>query len=195
MRGTTINNFFNFKRKYKVKHKTYHFDRTRYELILLKQLEDNKIFYNGIIYESNFLHYHKLDAFVQKIYALRDEYILRNFQILYRKEIKRSKKFSRKYNFINQEWIPYKYPYKIFKSVDDILKEGNTFNSYQIKILVNALFVSNPSAVKLLIELFSGENAKLFSGLMLSNAAPFSADKIFFEVRLGLTFVNRSDIL
>ena len=138
MRGTTINNFFNFKRKYKVKHKTYHFDRTRYELILLKQLEDNKIFYNGIIYESNFLHYHKLDAFVQKIYALRDEYILRNFQILYRKEIKRSKKFSRKYNFINQEWIPYKYPYKIFKSVDDILKEGNTFNSYQIKILVNA---------------------------------------------------------
>jgi len=138
MRGIIINNFFNFKRKYKVKHKTYHFDRTRYELILLKQLEDNKIFYNGIIYESNFLHYHKLDAFVQKIYALRDEYILRNFQILYRKEIKRSKKFSRKYNFINQEWIPYKYPYKIFKSVDDILKEGNTFNSYQIKILVNA---------------------------------------------------------
>lgn len=138
MRGTIISNFFNFKNKYKVKHKTYKFDRARYELILLKQLEDNKIFYNGIIYESNFLHYHKLDAFVQKIYALRDEYILRNFQVLSRKELKRLKKFNRKYNFINQEWMPYKYPYKMFKNVDDILKEGNTFNSYQIKVLVNA---------------------------------------------------------
>lgn len=64
MKVTRISNFFfNFKRKYKPKVKTYHFDRARYELILLKKLEDNKIFYNGIIYEPDFLHYHKLDAF------------------------------------------------------------------------------------------------------------------------------------
>lgn len=138
MRETRITNFINFKRKYKVKPKTYHFDRSRYELILLKQLEDNKIFYNGIIYEQNFLYFHKLEAFVKKIYALRDEYILKHFQLLSRKELKRLKKRSKKYNFINQTWIPYSKPYKIFKTIDDILKEGNTFNAYQIKVLVNA---------------------------------------------------------
>jgi|JI61114C2RNA_FD_contig_61_1996299_length_2823_multi_6_in_0_out_0_1 hypothetical protein len=138
MKGTIITNFFNFKRKYKIKTKTYHFDKSRYELILLKQLEDNKIFYNGTIYESDFLYYHKLETFVKKIYALRDEYILRHFQLLSRRELKRLKKFSKKYNFINQEWIPYSKPYKVFKTVDDILKEGNTFNAYQINILINA---------------------------------------------------------
>jgi len=140
MKVTRISNFFfNFKRKYKPKVKTYHFDRARYELILLKKLEDNKIFYNGIIYEPDFLHYHKLDAFVQKIYTLRDEYILKHFQLLSRKKLKRIKKCSRKYNFMNQEWITHNLQKpKIYKDIDDILQEGNTFNEYQINILISA---------------------------------------------------------
>lgn len=60
----------------------YTFKKADHEVVLLKKLEDDKIFYNNTIYEKDFLYYHKLDAFIQQIYDLRNEYINENFKNL-----------------------------------------------------------------------------------------------------------------
>jgi len=60
----------------------YTFKKADHEVVLLKKLEDDTIFYNNTIYEKNFLYYHKLDAFIQQIYDLRNEYIHEKFNIL-----------------------------------------------------------------------------------------------------------------
>jgi len=57
----------------------YTFKKAEHELVLLKKLEDEKIFYNDTLYEKDFFYYHKLDDFIQKIYTLRNEFIQNNF--------------------------------------------------------------------------------------------------------------------
>src|SRR3990167_2905768 len=44
----------------------YTFKKAEHELVLLKKLEDEKIFYNDTLYEKDFFYYHKLDEFIQK---------------------------------------------------------------------------------------------------------------------------------
>lgn len=81
MKLTQINFFFKLLEKDTTKY--YTFKKSEHELILLKKLEDDKIFYNNTIYEKNFLYYHKLEAFVQKIYDLRDHFIEINFNFYF----------------------------------------------------------------------------------------------------------------
>jgi len=64
---------------YKKKTKYYTFKQSEHELVLLKKLEDNKIFYNNSIYDTNFFYYYKLEGFIEKIYKLRNEYIQENW--------------------------------------------------------------------------------------------------------------------
>lgn len=63
-----------FKKKRKIV-ETYTFKRVEHELIILKKLEDDKIFYNGTIYEKDFFHYHKLAHSLQFIFDFRDDFI------------------------------------------------------------------------------------------------------------------------
>ena len=60
----------------------YTFRKAEHETVLLKRLEDNKIFYNNAIYDKDFFYYHKLEGFMEQIYQLRDEYIQDNFHKL-----------------------------------------------------------------------------------------------------------------
>jgi hypothetical protein len=77
MKLTKINYFF--KPIEKEEEVYYTFDKNEHELVLLKKLDDDKIFYNNRIYEKDFFYYHKLEAFVQKIYDLRNTFIQTNF--------------------------------------------------------------------------------------------------------------------
>jgi hypothetical protein len=98
----------------------YTFKKAEHELVLLKKLEDEKIFYNNTLYEKDFFYYHKLDDFIQKIYTLRNEYIQTNFNWYFN-----TKKSSDPVNFPiikyfefdpdNSDEIPYltKYQYDI----------------------------------------------------------------------------------
>lgn len=72
MNLTKIIYFFKRKRK---SIETYTFKRSDHEFIILKKLEDNKIFYNGTIYEPEFFHYHKLAHSLQFIFDFRDDFI------------------------------------------------------------------------------------------------------------------------
>ena len=69
MKITIIKYFFKFT---KVKTSYYTFKQEEHELVLLKKLDDNKIIYNSQIYDKDFFEYYKLEAFVQKIYDIRD---------------------------------------------------------------------------------------------------------------------------
>ena len=55
--------------------KYYTFKKVEHELVLLKKLEDDKIFYNYTIYEKDFFYYHKLEGFIEQIYELRNDFI------------------------------------------------------------------------------------------------------------------------
>jgi hypothetical protein len=78
MKVTFINNFFK-----STTDKYYTFKKSEHELILLKQFEDGKIFYNNKLYDKDFFYYHKLDNFVQKIYQLRNEFIKDGFSFYF----------------------------------------------------------------------------------------------------------------
>ena len=60
----------------------YTFKKVEHEKVLLKRLEDNKIFYNDKIYDQDFFYYHKLEGFMEQIYELRDDYIQENLDEL-----------------------------------------------------------------------------------------------------------------
>lgn len=51
------------------------FKKSEHELVLLKRLENNKIFYNSQIYDNDFFYYNKLESFINIIYDLRNRYI------------------------------------------------------------------------------------------------------------------------
>jgi hypothetical protein len=70
-------NLLAIKEIFKIKNNTkyYTFKKAEHEMVLLKKLEDNKIFYNNKIYDQDFFYYHKLDGFMEQIYEVRDEYI------------------------------------------------------------------------------------------------------------------------
>jgi hypothetical protein len=92
MKLTKINYFFNtIENK---ENKYYNFNKNEHELVLLKKLDDNKIFYNNTIYEKDFFYYHKLEAFIQKIYDLRTEFIQREF-MAYLTIVQDSAKFAK----------------------------------------------------------------------------------------------------
>lgn len=124
MRITKINYFFNFRKKNIEK---YTFNKEEHEIILLKKLDDNKIFYNNIIYEENFLYYHKLEHFINKIYRLRDEFIILSFKAQYKSLIKNKK--SKKY------FYGYKGKYV---NLNAILRKGALLDRWQYDILVKA---------------------------------------------------------
>ncbi len=63
--------------------KYYTFKKIEHEVLLLKKLDDNKIFYNNTIYDRNFFYYHKLEGFMEQIYELRDEYIIENLDMIF----------------------------------------------------------------------------------------------------------------
>lgn len=65
--------------------KLYNFNKSDYEIIYLKKLEDNKIFYNNVIYPENFFYYHKLTELFQHINEQRDFYIKKNFEEYFQK--------------------------------------------------------------------------------------------------------------
>jgi hypothetical protein len=75
MKLTIINYFFKFNKSNKpnIFNKSYYtFKKEEHEIVLLKKLDDNKISYNSQTYEKDFFEYYKLEAFVQKVYDIRD---------------------------------------------------------------------------------------------------------------------------
>jgi len=84
MKITVIKYFFKFN---KSNTKYYTFKQEEHEIVLLKKLDDNKISYNSQIYENDFFEYYKLEAFVQKIYDIRD-FELKNLFANYYKDSK-----------------------------------------------------------------------------------------------------------
>lgn len=51
---------------------------------------------------------------------------------------------------MNQEWITHNLQKpKIYKDIDDILQEGNTFNEYQINILISAFRIDFSLSIRL----------------------------------------------
>lgn len=76
MRLTRINFFFNRKNRRKL----FTFRESEHELVLLKRLDDNKIFYNNNIYDENFLDYNRLELFIKFINKHREQYINESFK-------------------------------------------------------------------------------------------------------------------
>jgi hypothetical protein len=75
MRLTVINFFFK-----KNKNKLFTFRESEHEIVFLKKLDDNKIFYNNNIYDENFLDYNRLERFVKFINKYRELYINESFK-------------------------------------------------------------------------------------------------------------------
>lgn len=64
----------------------YTFIESDNERVILKRLEDNKIFYNGVIYDENFFDYDRLNRFVTFINYYRDHYINQEFKRIFDRE-------------------------------------------------------------------------------------------------------------
>ena len=75
--------FLSIQTMFKNDTKYYTFKKIEHEVLLLKKLDDNKIFYNNTIYDRNFFYYHKLEGFMEQIYELRDEYIIENLDMIF----------------------------------------------------------------------------------------------------------------
>jgi hypothetical protein len=75
MRLTIINFFFK-----KNKKNLFTFRESEHEIVFLKRLGDNKIFYNNNIYDENFLDYDRLERFVKFINKYREIYINESFK-------------------------------------------------------------------------------------------------------------------
>lgn len=119
MNVTKINYFFKSNSV-----ETYTFKRSEHEVILLKKLDDNKIFYNNITYEPEFFHYNELEHSIQFIYDFRDEFIRKEFTTQYKVRCKAG------------EFIP-----NILNPNDFIsgaISEANLLLYWQYEILVKA---------------------------------------------------------
>jgi hypothetical protein len=156
MKSTKINYLFKLSRKYEPKY--YTFKRVDHELVLLKKLEDDKIFYNNTIYEKDFLYYHKLEAFIQKIYDLRDEFIesslytyvmsSRKYLMLFKSSITKffyfdSNKCDEIENLTFEQYEifvkAYKYEFE-YKPLIDLLNPDKKYNKGQVRPIIKDLF-------------------------------------------------------
>lgn len=166
--------------KFFKKHKYYTFKKSEHEVIYIKKLEDNKIFYNNYIYDENFFFYHKLNALFDHLNQYREEWLKEKFNRYYLTFLHRNRNkdlILRVIDFkldrngechgLTEEqynWVVAAYSYNIPYDKPDYFKGSIVYHHGELlkDLIPNWLYINGWLAIKPVYDVFGIAKYKLY---------------------------------